>query len=382
MSPDTTPQQKLCPTCGSKVALDAKRCLVCGADLGTVAKPTQPARNLQGSRMPEVTLSLPVAILLLTLFLSIGGVLVFFALRQQSEIVVQPTVTVTITSSPTSSITPTAAPPTSTSTPEPSPTPITYLVQAGDNCITIALFYSVSVQSIVTLNNLPTACDTLYVGQPLQIPQPTATPTSLPSATLSAPEQTEAACEKVDYVVKEQDTLSIIAASYNVPMEVVRQYNGLPNNTVFLGQNLVIPLCMRFATPGPTPTATLPPPYQAPALLLPADGAVFTSNESVALQWASVGTLRENETYVILIEDVTAGGDTKLVDYVTDTKFIVPVSFRPKDGPHIFRWRVSVVRQTGSDTSGNPIYESTGEASLQRVFGWTSGATNVVTPTP
>jgi LysM repeat protein len=334
--------------------------------------------------MPEITLSLPIAILLLTLFLAIGGVLVFFALRQQPEIVVQPTITSTLTPSPTSTVTPTEPPPTSTSTPEPSPTPFTHQVTQNETCIGIALFYGVSVQSIVTLNNLPTTCDNLYVGQPLLIPQPTATPTSLPSATLSAPEQTEQACEKVDYVVKESDTLSIIASTYNVPMEVVREYNGLPNNTVFLGQNLVIPLCMRFATPGPTPTATPPPPYQAPALLLPADGASFNSTvDSVALQWASVGTLRENETYVVLIEDVTAGGDNKLVDYVTDTKYIVPGSLRPKDGtPHIFRWRVSVVRQNGSDTNGNPIYESSGETSQPRVFAWSSGVTGVITPTP
>jgi LysM repeat protein len=334
--------------------------------------------------MPEVTLSLPVVVLLLTIFLAIGGVLVFFALRQQPAIVNQPTVTSTVTPSLTPTVTLTAPPPTLTSTPEPSPTPFTHLVKQDETCIGIALFYGVSVQSIVTMNNLPTTCDTLYINQPLLIPQPTATPTPLPSATLSAPEQTEVACEKVDYLVQTNDTLSVIAATYNVPMEILREYNGLPNNTVFIGQNLVIPLCMRFATPGPTPTATMPPPYQAPALLLPADGAAFGStSDNVALQWASVGTLRDNESYVVLVEDVTAGGDNKLVDYVTDTKYIILSSLRPKDGlPHIFRWRVSVVRQIGTDTNGNPIYESSGDTSLQRVFVWSGGTASAATPTP
>lgn len=363
--------------------MDATRCLVCGAELGTSQKPAQPEKAVQSSRIPEVTLSLPIAILLLALFLSIGAGLVYIALRSQPEVIIPPTITNTVTITVTPSITVTQPPPTLTFTPEPSPTPITYLVRENDTCISIAFFFGVSVQSIVTLNNLPAACDTLYIGQPLQIPQPTPTPTPLPSATLGAAEQTEAACEKVEYVVQENDTLSTIASAYGVPMAAIQDYNGLIGDRVQLGQTITIPLCRRFATPGPSPTPTAPPPYPAPNLLLPADGAPFNAtNESIVLQWASVGTLRDNEAYVVTLEDVTLANGIKTTDYVIDTKYTVSVDLLSSENtPHIFRWSVGVARQVGTDDNGNPIWESAGETSIQRTFSW-SGSGVAPTRTP
>jgi hypothetical protein len=152
---------------------------------------------------------------------------------------------------------------------------------------------------------------------------------------------------------------------------------------VRFGQKLIIPLCMRNGTPGPTPTATLPPPYPAVPLLLPPDGAPFTLvDEAITLQWASVGALRANEAYAVTIEDVTEGQGRKLVDYVTDTKFIVPDSFRPADNiPHVFRWWVFAVRQDGTDEDGNPIWTVAGAVSAPRVLTWV-GILAVATPTP
>jgi len=321
-------------------------------------------------------------IFLLALFLVIGAVMVFFALRSTPEVVIPPTVTATVTITVTPTVTFTEVPPTTTFTPEPSQTPQTYLVKQNDTCLGIAAFFGVSVQSIVTLNNLPATCDSLYINQPLLIPQPTATPTPFPSATLGPAEQTEAACEKVDYVVKEDDALMGIANAFGLPMAAIQEYNGLPGDSVFLGQTITIPLCKKFATPGPTPTSTTPPPYPAPNLLLPADGSPFgLANEAITLQWASVGTLLENEAYAVTIEDVTLADGTHQVDYVTDTKYIVPTSLQPRDNiPHIFRWKVNVVRQTGSDDSGNPIWTSAGADSVPRVFTWTG--TVEATPTP
>lgn len=383
MSQETPTSTKLCPACGTRIAVDATRCLVCGAELGLPQKPTAPEKVVQSGRIPEVTLSLPVAILLLALFLTIGAGLVFIALRSQPEVIVPPTATNTVTITTTPSLTPTSPPPTSTFTPEPSPTPITYLVKEGDNCITIAYFFGVSVQSIVTLNNLPAACDTLYIGQPLLIPHPTPTPTPLPSATLSEAEQTEAACEKVEYVVQENDTLSTIASAYGVPMAAIQDYNGLIGDRVQIGQTLVIPLCRRFATPGPSPTPTPPPPYPAPNLLLPPDGAPFSATDTlITLQWASVGTLRGNEAYMVVIEDVTLADGTKTIEYVTDTKLIVPVELRPGEAiPHIFRWTVGVARQVGTDNEGRPTWETAGAMSAPRTFSW-SGTRIAPTPTP
>jgi hypothetical protein len=164
-------------------------------------------------------------------------------------------------------------------------------------------------------------------------------------------------------------------------MEAIREENGLPGDSVYLGQSIIIPLCRRFATPGPSPTPTPPPPYPAPNLLLPADGTPFTlASDSVTLQWASVGTLRENEAYAVSVLDVTTGAGDTLVDYVTDTKYIVPATLRPNDNvPHVFRWWVTVVRQVGTDESGNPIWEPAGAVSAERLL-WSEQP--APTPTP
>lgn len=385
MSPEsnTTSSTKLCPTCGTRLTEDATRCLVCGAELGSAEKPAQPSKSIEGSRMPSITLSLPAAIGMLALFLAIGAVLVYFALRSTPEVIIEMTPTSTVSVTPTPSNTATLSPPTPTHTPEPSPTPITYQVQADDSCLEIAAFFKISLESLITLNNLPIACDNLSIGQTLLIPQPTPTNTPLPSATYSEAEQTEASCEKVEYVVQENDTLGSIATNYNVPMEAIREENGLPGDTVIIGQTIIIPLCRRFATPGPSPTPTPPPPYAAPSLLLPADGAPFTiADDSITVQWASVGTLRDNETYAVYIEDATAGQGITLLDYVTDTRYIIPVTLRPiENRAHAFYWWVIVVRQESVDESGNPIWVDAGASSNKRVFTWTGGGA-AATPTP
>jgi hypothetical protein len=117
-------------------------------------------------------------------------------------------------------------------------------------------------------------------------------------------------------------------------------------------------------------------------LLLPANGAPFTlSDDTITLQWASVGTLRENERYQVTIEDVTEGQGRKLEEYVNDTKLIIPATFRPNTGtPHVFYWWVTTVRQTGTDREGDPIWEPAGAASEKRTFTWSGIAS--ITPTP
>jgi LysM repeat protein len=373
---------KICPTCGTRVSEDANRCLVCGTEFASGEKPSRPAKTVQGSRMPEITLSLPAVMGLFTLFLGIGAGLVFFGLRETGR-VVDPTTTPTATLTVTPTLTPTPETPTPTNTPLPTPTPINYVIQAGDTCLGIAGNFQVSVQSIQLLNNLSVNCD-LVPGNTLLIPQPTPTPTPLPTATLSAADATEQACEKVEYTVQEGDTLSTIANAYNVPMSVIREYNGLPSDIVFSGMPLTIPLCQQNPTPGPTPTATPPPPYAAPNLLLPADlESIPSQDNTVTLQWASVGTLAENESYQVNVVYRTQDGEErKLVEYVPDTKFIVPASFRPNTREALaYRWWVIAVRQTGTGENGDPVWESAGAASTPRIFVW-SVTTASTTPSP
>ena len=332
--------------------------------------------------MPEVRLTLPLALGLLVVFLVIGAIVVYIGLNSTGR-VVQPTAIPSATITPTITLTPTETPiPTETPTYTPLP-PLEYVVKGGDNCSTIAAIFNVPWTSIVLENSLNAQCTDLRVGQTLKIPQPTATPLPPATSTLEPAAATQAACQTVDYTVMTNDTLSGISQNYNVPMEAIKAWNGLTSNNVFIGTTIKIPLCMRAATPGPSPTPTPPPPYPAPNLLLPADGAPFSlANNTITLQWASVGILRDNERYQVVVLDVTLGTGRPLIDYVTDTKYIVPVTFRPQDYfAHVIRWWVVVVRQTGSDDQGNPIWTTAGTSSERRDFTWV-GAAPALTPTP
>jgi LysM repeat protein/ribosomal protein S27AE len=382
MSPETiTSNNKVCPTCGTRLSENATRCLVCGRSFTPNVK-TASVSPVKGPKLPELKLSLPAALGLIVLVLGLGAALIFFILQTTGR-VTTPTATPTITVTPTSTSTPaptiepTAAP---TATPLP---PKEYIVKAGDYCSTIALIYKVSIQSIAELNQLPPDCGTLYENQKLYIPMPTPMPTSLPTATLSAAEATQQACGTVPYQVKEGDSLSSISLNYNISIDSIKNFNRLTSENVMVGMKLSLPLCERRPTQGPTPTATLPPPYPAASLLLPADGIVYTNlNDSIVLQWSSVGTFRENEAYAITVVDVTSGEEKKVVQYTSETKYIVPASMRPLDNTsHIFRWWVVAVRQSGTTSDGQPVYSTFGQISLFRVFGW-SGSSGAVLPTP
>lgn len=370
---------KLCPTCGTQLAENATRCLVCGTEFSLEKLSQKP---IQGSRMPVLKISLPLALGLILVFLGVGALAVYFGLTAGNRIVV-PTPISTATNTPTITSTPTETPvPSITPTPTPLP-PLEYTVKTNDYCNSIAAAFNVSPQSIILLNNLSATCTDLVVGQKLLIPQPTPTPLPIASATLLSFDATRAACNTVTITVQSTDTLSSISLNYNVSMEAIKQWNGLSTDTVYLNQPLIIPLCMRAATPGPTPTPTLPPPYPAPNLLLPVNGAVFNlANDIVTLQWASIGELRPNEAYLVIVEDISEGLGRKLNEYVTDTKFIVPVSFRPQDNqPHMISWQVVTVRQTGTDDQGKAIWSQAGTPSQLKYFIW-SGAAPLTSPTP
>lgn len=380
MNSTNTPKNiKLCPTCGTQLAENATRCLVCGTEF-TIDK--VPQKSIQGSRMPELKISLPLGIGLILVILAIGAGSVYFGLTAGNRIIV-PTPISTATTTPTITSTPTETPiPSITPTSTPLP-PLEYTVKSGDYCNNIAAAFDVSPQSIILLNNLSATCTDLVVGQKLLIPQPTPTPLPIASATLLAADATREACDTVTITVQSTDTLSSISINYNVPMDAIKQWNGLSTDTVYLNQPLKIPLCMRAATPGPTPTPTLPPPYPAANLLLPANGAVFNlANDIVTLQWASIGDLRPNEAYLVIVEDITEGLGRKLNEYVTDTKFIIPVSFRPQDNqPHLISWQIVTVRQTGTDDQGKTVWSQAGTPSIMRYIIW-SGAAPVSSPTP
>ena len=255
-------------------------------------------------------------------------------------------------------------------------------MQSNDTCGGIAFAFDIQPQDIILANSLNASC-ALSIGQVLSIPQPTFTPTPAASPTLSELEATIAACDTEDYVVQEGETMSLIAVTFGIPMEAILQWNGLTSDVAFVGQHLSIPLCDRTFVGAATVTPTIAPPYPAADPLLPANGAPFdSSNDTITLQWSSVGTLRGNEYYQVTVTDITGGQNRHIVDEVKDTSYIVPVSFRPADGkPHVFNWSVVPVAQIGVDADGLPVYVNGGPASQLRVFTWSgSGATATFPP--
>ncbi|HEY69623.1 MAG TPA: LysM peptidoglycan-binding domain-containing protein [Anaerolineae bacterium] len=367
---------EVCPRCGTRLSGTATRCSVCGMELGT--------KTISGTkrRRSEITISIPLALILLAVFSLVSAGLAFAAVRYTglgvpAEVEATPTPTPTVTATLLATYT---ATPVSTPTPLP---PFEHTIASGDTCLALAAIYEVSVPSILNINP-GLNCNMLSIGTIVLVPQPTPTASPMPTGTLSDAEATIAACPTLDYTVEANDTLSRIADLYDVSMEAIKEFNGMVTETVYEGQVLIIPLCRRLPTPGPTPTATSPPPHPAPNLLLPLDGEAFSlADDNVVLQWASVGELRDNEYYQVTVLDVTEGsGTVRLIDYTTDTKYIVPSSMRPGEAiPHVMRWDISTVRQTGTASGGRPIYQSAGSTSIQRVFTW-SGASPEATPEP
>ena len=370
---------KICPTCGTRMNESATRCLVCGRTFNNEQIPAgknnaaaaKDSDQIEKPRLRNVSISLPIFIGLILLLIGIGAA-VAFVLLQQTGRVVEPTPLPTATLSPTPTNPPTETPtPTMVMSPTPL-APIEYTVKDGDLCASIAAVFDVSVQSIIMQNNLSASCY-LSPGQVLLIPQPTITPTPAPTGTLTSQQATLEACGSYDHLVTNTDTLFGIALNYGVTTDIIRQYNGLTGDIVVAGTTIKIPLCERV-TPGPTSTPTTPPPYAAPNLLLPADGTSYNvSGETITLQWAGVGSLLPNEAYEVVVEDVTEGEGRKLINYVTDTKFIVPMDFRPSSdtNPHVIRWYVTPVRQSLSAEGGPSSYEPAGARRDSRTFIWT-----------
>jgi len=348
--------------------VNASRCSNCGAQLPDGA----PQEITEKPGLPVFSISLPVLMLLSAVLVAAGAGAVL-AIRPAPEPtpvqVAAATETLAPTSSPTATLEPTETPtsePTATWTPLP---PIEYVVAAGDNCGTIANYFNVSSKSIQDLNKLSVDCH-LSIGQKLLIPQPTPTPIPSATPTLNPTEIAQLECEKIEYIVKENDLLGGIAANYGVSVESIRLYSGLTSDIVWPDQRLIIPLCEQNLE---APTATPYPPYPAPELLLPARGAYFNPGDVVTLQWSSAGQLRDNERYKVVVEDITDGNARLLVEYVEDTKFNLPEDFRPSGNtPHAFQWYVVTARQISGDKEGEEVtWEEAGEASETRVFMWT-----------
>jgi LysM repeat protein len=354
----------LCPTCGTRVGAAATKCLVCGTDLTATTSAAKPGRP----RAAQVSLSVPLLIGVIVILLIAGAGLVYAAMSGKLPVAEKstPTVTPSNTPLPTATFTPT---PTETPIPTPTPLPpVEYSIQSGDTCIAIAFNAKISVASLEAAN--PTLnCQFLVVGAKIMVPQPTPTVTPLPSATLPASVKT--APVRPTHIVIAGETLAGIAKFYGINIVDLMQVNGVTDpNKIKAGDVLTIPVDLRV-TPGPTPTATLPPPWAAPAILNPDDGKAFKADETITLQWAAVGQLHPAEFYYVTIEDVSCGCAQVKSYAMLENKFIVPVEMRPTEAaPHLFRWNVTTVRQRNFGANTPPVYDAAGAVSPNRGFIW------------
>jgi hypothetical protein len=129
-----------------------------------------------------------------------------------------------------------------------------------------------------------------------------------------------------------------------------------------------VPLPTPTPIPSPTPsgseTAT-PTPTFAPARgIFPPNGAIAPAN-SLTLQWVSVGELRENDVYLIEVQDLT--NTSQWLQVTRQNSVILPDTLIPTDGQaHQFQWRVSVAQQV------NGIYNYVGGVGAWRNFQWQS----------
>jgi LysM repeat protein len=94
---------------------------------------------------------------------------------------------------------------------------------------------------------------------PTPSPTLTSTPTFTPTATSTptlAPTET-ATPEVTTYIVQSGDTLSLIAAHFGIPVDAIMAANDLPNYTIQIGQELVIPV--ETPSPGANPQVSETP---------------------------------------------------------------------------------------------------------------------------
>ena len=356
----------------------AHTCLMCGAFLDE-EEPVAEQRARRG--FPGWARAMVVVVLALAI-LAAGG-FGFYTLMTISPEPVTPTATPTRTPTVTPTGTPTLTP-TPSSTPTPVP-PRPHQVQPDETLSEIAEEYDVTVQEILALNP-DVQPELIQVGQVLLIPA-----AAFDSVTDTADLDGSATVPAgyVVHIVQPGETLSEIAEREGVSMESIRLSNDMEpyDNTIRASQLLIIPL----GTPEPTPTPTVDPnatptplpPYRSPPLLSPFDGHVFTgSDEPVLLQWASVGILKNDEWYEMLLFQ-PPGGVVSVTHHTRGTSWRAPLDLLQTANADVrqFNWQVQVVREARAEE--RVVYEAAGGTSDVRSFIWlVPAATATPLPSP
>ena len=87
----------------------------------------------------------------------------------------------------------------------------------------------------------PTYGDAAYEQQSVTDPQPPANPTSAGDPAVSTPMNPANANGAREHYVGPGDSLWKISRLYKVPVESIKQANGMTNDTVVLGKKIIIP---------------------------------------------------------------------------------------------------------------------------------------------
>ncbi|KAB2336740.1 LysM peptidoglycan-binding domain-containing protein [Cytobacillus depressus] len=132
----------------------------------------------------------------------------------------------------------------------------TYIVKKGDTLEAIAKKQNVAVKEIKTLNNLKS--NALFVNQTLNL-KPTTSAASQNNVSNPAAAQNT-------YTVIKGDNLTKIANIYKLTVSELKQWNSLPNDSLFVGQKLLVskptaiaptkPVTVTPATPKETASST------------------------------------------------------------------------------------------------------------------------------
>ncbi|MGM7634593.1 LysM peptidoglycan-binding domain-containing protein [Bacillus sp. Hm123] len=124
-------------------------------------------------------------------------------------------------------------PPQSKPPSKPPATSNTYTVKSGDSLSKIAALHKMSVTQLMQLNGLNSHI--IYVGQKLKVSGQSPVPKPKPPTSKPKPPTSSGS-----YVVKNGDSLSLIAILFNMSVQQLKQLNGLSSDSIYVGQTLKV----------------------------------------------------------------------------------------------------------------------------------------------
>ena len=362
------PVERRCPNCGTRVAVEAESCFMCGYDLRI------PLRRQRKVSIIDILLVVAVFVVLV-FWWQLGRTQLTESIQDASQAIL-PGDLPELTATATEVATPIPA---STSAPSQTQSQViqqNHVVQPGETLLAIANQYQVTVEEIQAANNLSNELirpdQRLIIPKTIQVPVNSTTGAGTTSGELT-------------YTVMEKDTIFSIAGKFGSTADEILATNNLAKTDIIRpGQLLRIPIRQAPAEvfdantitntasnsvssqQVDAPTQGEPSTHPAPNLTGPGIDASIFLTESVVLRWVSVDLLSANEWYVVQI--LPAAGSAKVLNTVwtKSTSHRIDVSLAPAPGDSAtYKWQITIVRVN----SGNQL-EAVSPPSEQRQFTW------------